>query len=288
MKHVLEQAYDLHVHAGPSTMKRAYDALDAIRIADGAQMKGLLFLDHSTPTTGLATILNRLDYTTKAFGAIMLNQAVGGLNPAAVEAALQMGVRMVQMPTYSAASHLQKYGVDKRLFAHLESETEGGIRVLDESGALVTAAMEILSLVAEYGCMVATGHLGAEETRALVAAACAMGIERVMVTSVSTDIVDLPVGLQLELRGMGAFLEHNYLALTELPHRPLTVDAMAAQIKAVGADRCVLATDVGQVNGPDLVTAFLDFLGRLGQAGITESEIDFMIRKSPAFLLDDL
>lgn len=285
MDEILEGAYDLHVHAGPSTMKRKYDVLEAMRMADHAAMKGLLFLDHSTPTAGLASLANSLDHRVKAFGAIMLNETVGGLNPAAVESALQMGVRMVQMPTYSAMGHIQKYGHDKNLFSHLISETKQGIQILDANGSVISAVQEILKLVADYDCMLATGHLSAEEIRSLVVLAKDMGIKRIMVTSVSTDIVDLPLDLQLQLKSMGAYFEHNYLAMTELPHKTLSVTEMVRQIKAIGAERCILATDMGQVNSPDLITAFNHFIEILVDNGVTMAEINAMIRENPAFLL---
>ena len=43
-------------------------------------------------------------------GSVTLNDAVGGLNPFAVEAALDLGARVIWMPTISAQNHIVKHG----------------------------------------------------------------------------------------------------------------------------------------------------------------------------------
>ena len=57
------------------------------------------------------------------------------------------------------------------------------------------------------------------------------------------------------------------------------------QIRQVGAERCVIASDAGNPNIPDPVAALKDFIRRLLNNGITEDEVNLMTRETPRLLL---
>ena len=112
----LEGMYDLHIHPAPSIQKRRFTALEAVKLANQEGMAGLLFLDHTYNTTTMAETINEIGFKTKAFGSIMLNEAVGGLNPSVVEIAIALGTKQIQMPTYSSKAHQDAYGDDQKSF----------------------------------------------------------------------------------------------------------------------------------------------------------------------------
>lgn len=80
----LEGMFDLHLHPAPSIQKRKFTALEAIKLSQGEGMAGLLFLDHTYNTTTMAEAINEMGFRIKAFGSIILNEAVGGLSPSVV------------------------------------------------------------------------------------------------------------------------------------------------------------------------------------------------------------
>ena len=93
------------------------------------------------------------------FGQIVLNNAQGGINLKAVDAACGMGVKLVTMPTVSAKHHIQAYAGKAFVGGGRESIPETPIYYLDEGGALlpeVNALLEYLSKRPEV--VLATNH----------------------------------------------------------------------------------------------------------------------------------
>src|SRR5262249_30090584 len=89
---------DRHAHVGPETAalsyKRSVDAIEAAQIARKYGMRGLVLKEHTTETASWAYLVSQMVPGIELFGGIVLNRAVGGLNPAAVEAmALTKGGR---------------------------------------------------------------------------------------------------------------------------------------------------------------------------------------------------
>jgi hypothetical protein len=278
----LEGMYDLHVHPAPSMQKRTCTALEAIRAASEEKMAGLLFKDHVYNTVSMASTLNELGYPAKAFGGVMLNEAVGGLSPAVVEAALAMGTKLIEFPTYSSKGHWDAYGDDQKLFPYRKSIKP--IYALDEDGRLVPEMEEIMRLVKEAGAFVGSGHMSAPEAGVVAKRARGIGCKVVMV-GVSTDMPGYPAAAQKEWDYDHVFMEHCYGAITDMPHTPTPIETVVEQIRAVGAERCIISTDAGSTKLPKQVEAMKDFVGRLLEAGITDKQMDLMTRRNPAFLV---
>jgi len=278
----LEGMYDLHVHPAPSIQRRRFTALGAIRLANEERMAGILFLDHTYNTTMMAETINEMGFQTKAFGSIMLNEAVGGLSPSVVEIALALGTKQIEMPTYSSKAHFDAYGDDQKIFPYKKRLKP--IYILDEHGHLIPEVEEIIDIIKGTDSFLASGHLSTSEVDAIVTCAKGKGC-RVMVCGVSTDMPGYPLDAQRNWASDHVFMEHDYMALTDVPHRTTLIGTIVEQIRAVGAERCVLGTDAGNIKLPDNVTAMKEFVGRLMEAGLTDKEIDLMARRNPKILL---
>ncbi len=278
----LEGMYDLHLHPAPSIQKRKFTALEAIKLSHEEGMAGLLFLDHTYNTTTMADTINELGFKTKAFGSIMLNEAVGGLSPSVVEIALALGTKQIEMPTYSSKAHLDAYGVDLKIFPYKRRGKP--IYILDEKGKLIPEVEEIIELVSRSQSFLASGHLSTLEVDAIVKRAKEKGL-KVMVSSVSTDMPGYPLDAQKKWASDHIFMEHDYMAITDVPHVRTPIETIVNQIRTIGAERCVLGTDAGSMRLPDNTTSMKEFISRLMEAGITEREIDLMTRRNPKVLL---
>src|SRR5262245_64201581 len=103
----LEGAIDLHVHCSPSFFNRWGDGLDVARACEQTGMAGVLLKAHEGSTVPEATILDRLVPSIDVFGGVVLNRYVGGINPAAAEAALRLGGKCIWFPTVDAHAHAQ-------------------------------------------------------------------------------------------------------------------------------------------------------------------------------------
>jgi hypothetical protein len=278
----LEGMYDLHVHPAPSIQRRRFTALEAIKLANEERMGGVLFLDHTYNTTMMADTINEMGFWTKAFGSIMLNEAVGGLSASVVEIALALGTKQIEMPTYSSKAHFDAYGDDQKIFPYKKRAKP--IYVLDDRGRLIPEVEEILYLVKGTHSFLASGHLSTLEVDAIVKRAREAGC-KVMISSVSTDMPGYPLDAQKKWAADHVFMEHDYMALTDVPHTRTFITTIVEQIRAVGAEKCVLGTDAGNIKLPDNVTSMKEFIGRLIEAGTTDREIDLMTRRNPRILL---
>src|ERR1043166_2194947 len=91
----LQGIVDTHVHSDPDSAPRSIDALEVARLAAGEGMRALLLKNHNAATVQLAYIVSKVVPGVDVYGAVVLNRAVGGINPAAVEqAALFKGGRL--------------------------------------------------------------------------------------------------------------------------------------------------------------------------------------------------
>ena len=289
---ILEGAIDLHVHANPDLYARPFDEIEIAQKARGAGYRGVLFKSHHTTNADRAYILNKLVDGVRVFGNITLNQTVGGINPQAVYAAAKLGVTEVKMPTVHAAHHIRIMGPTYQFFdekfAAVLSEQKG-ITILDEKGKLIPPIYDIFEIIKDHDLMLGTGHLEREEIMLLVKEARKAGVERILVTHAESVLSLFTVEEQVQLADMGAFIEHNfticmpvYLQGKRGKREP---EEIAGNIKKVGAHRCTLGTDFGQLFNPDPIDGMRVFVQTMMKCGITLEEIDLLIRKNPAWLV---
>jgi hypothetical protein len=278
----LRGMYDLHVHAAPSIQRRTCTALEALKLASTEEMGGILLLDHTYNTEVIAQVLNGLGYKSRAFGAIMLNESVGGLSPSVVEVAIGLGTKQIEMPTYSSRHHQETIGDDQRVFPY---KKRSKVYILDDRGRLIPEVEDILDLLKGSSSFLGTWHLSAIETETLVSRAKDRRIP-VLVTGASNQPGGIPIETQKQMVCDNVMMEHEYGALLRAAQlRRTPIESMVEKIRAVGAERCVIATDAGLLDYPDLVHSLKDFIKRLMEKGITEKEIDFMTRQNPRILL---
>ena len=61
---------------------------------------------------------------------------------------------------------------------------------------------------------------------------------------------------------------------------------MAEAIKYIGAEHCIMGTDLGQYYNPTPAEGMRMFMALLLKNGISEQEIEYMAKENPAKLLD--
>lgn len=271
---LLRGAIDTHVHSGPDVVRRRHDDLALVEQARAAGMRGLVLKSHVFSTCERAYLLNCLYPDFRVFGGLALNDTIGGLNPRAVEAALKLGAACVWMPTKSAANHRRQSG-----------ET-GGLTVIAAGDSLTEDVLAILRLVADAGAVLATGHIAPAESLVLIEKALALGVRRVSVTHPEWGLTAVPVATQRELAATGRVYFERCLvsAQTDLRgHVPFAV--IVDQIRAVGTESTVIATDFGMPQYPAPVDGMRTYIAALLRAGFTETEVARMCRDNPADLL---
>ena len=273
---LLKNRFDMHVHGAPDIVPRKLNEIELAKQAKSVGMKGILLKCHYALTADRAWLVRQCVPGIHVFGGIVLNLPVtGGLNPEAVSTAIKFGAKEIWMPTISAANHLKNEGKDPKM----------GINILSKTGELVPSVIEILNIIAESNVILGTGHLSPEETQILVSTAKKLGVKKILVTHPEWKLVNMSVKVQVELSKKGAIMEHCYYATTKLGGG-LNPKEIAMQIKAVGAEHCIMATDLGQALNPNPIDAMKSFIKDMIAHGISMKEIDLMTIKNPAKLLE--
>ena len=91
-------AFDLHVHIAPDVPPRRIDDVSLARRFAENGLAGFGLKSHYTSTAERAQVVSAVT-GLEIVGTLTLNQAVGGMNPLAVEIAAREGARIVWMPT---------------------------------------------------------------------------------------------------------------------------------------------------------------------------------------------
>jgi hypothetical protein len=282
----IESAIDLHVHSGPDVFGRCADDIEVARAARRAGMRGLVIKNHITSTADRAALVSTYVPDIEAFGGVVLNRAVGGVNPDAVEWMYRMeGGRgkIVWLPTFDADHH-------KKIF----NSPGEGIKVAEDGK--VTPEMEaVLEIIARENLVLETGHVSPSEVLAVVRRAVELGVKKIVVTHAMAIVPGMSLEQIKEAAEMGAYVELVYVNHLQGPHAHLewmrewtqvSIEEMAGAIRALGAERIVLGTDLGQSGNPVHPDGYKLFILGLKKAGITQAEIDQMMKHNPAHLLD--
>ena len=290
----LEGAYDLQVHVGPDVIARRIDDIDCAKEFLARRLKGFVLKSHYMQTGERAQVVAKAVPGSRVCGALTLNHSVGGLNAVAVELAGRTGCKVVWMPTVDAQNETagRSEGRSTKLpfWAEIQRElaAEGisppPISVIDASGQLVEAARQCLDRIAKHHMILATGHLGRTEIVALVRAAKALGVRKVVVTHAEFPSQNLSGEEQKELAEMGATIEHCF---TTFYTDKAPWDAAFANIRTAGVSRAIISTDLGQTINPPVAEGFAMFAQRLLDAGFTAADVRTMAVTNPARLLDD-
>lgn len=275
---LLAGAIDFHVHVNPDTKERLLDGFEAAQQARAAGMKAVVLKSHHTPSVVQATMVSKIVEGVDVFGGVTLNASVGGLNPHAVEAAIKHGAKVIWMPTVSAASHLRSKG---KPYTGGLSIFSGGV---DDPRGVKPEVREILDLVARAGIVLATSHLSCAEVMALLDEAKRVGLKKVVVNHPQNQCVGMTIDMQKEAAEKGAYLEQCFNFCT--PHLPLLKpDDFAAAIRAVGPSRCIMATDMGQVDNFPPVEGLRVFIRMMLDRGIEDTWVKMMTCENPIRLL---
>jgi hypothetical protein len=278
-RELVRGAFDLHVHVAPDVMERRIDDVSLARRFAELDLGGFALKSHYTSTAERAAVVSKIVPEVRVLGALALNHAVGGLNGIAVEIAAREGARIVWFPTVDAASEAHAgHAANPPAWFGLQRELQergfdqGPVRVAPD-GELVPEARAVLARIAEHGLVLATGHLDHEETSALVDAALDAGVAHVVVTHPDFPAQDFSVAQQVAFADRGALIERCF---TTAHTGKVSWESWLACTRAVGAQRCMLSTDLGQTANPPVEDGLALMADRLLEDGFTEEEVHTM------------
>ena len=285
---LLKGAYDLHIHNGPSIFPRRANDIEILQEADAVGMAGVGLKIHEGDTAPRAKMLEGVIPSCQAYGGVTLNHYIGGINPAAVEASIKMGGRIVWLPTLSAAHHVdhfQRKGI-AFLGGIFKYNAGNGISVFGEDGKMVPEMADIFALVKNKGIILSTGHLSPVEALAVAKAHRQIGGDGSLIYGHPDLNINLgTVEVQKEFASLGGIVEKCTLALHE-EWGNISMEEFVKGIKEIGVERCVLTTDAGDPKRPSSPDTLIRFIAlALQKHLLTEQEIRVMLVDVPRKLL---
>ncbi len=291
-------AVDLHVHCGPEGIPRRFDAVSLARHVEEAGLGGVVLKSHMAATGSWAQMAH--DVTgVRLHGSVVLNHYAGGINPAAVRAALgpsadgESYLKFVWLPTVHAAAHLtarhhegEQYDIPPEWCGGTVSPVARAIGEVEPINVLASHLRplldEVLRIAADHDLVLATGHAGRDEVFYVMERAHALGVRKVIVTHPCYDPPAIGVSELVELADAGAYVELSFI-LVDMGL--VSFAETAAILRRVGANQTILSTDVGQVDR----AAPAEALARLGAGllaeGIPLADVDTAMKDNPRFLV---
>ena len=268
----LDGVVDLHVHAGPDSRPRSVDDIEAARLAAAAGLRAILLKNHFTMTADRAAIAMRQVDGLEIFGGLVLNRAVGGINPEAVRQMVQFSGgrgKVVWLPTFDAEYYVTAAGGDGPF-----------VSIVDEDGEPLPAVIEVFALIAEHDLTLAMGHSSPQEVLRLIPEAKRIGVRRILVTHVFSQ-----GATREQMRQMAAadaIMEIDWLAVHSGGR---AIEDYVAAIRDLGAEAFVMSSDLGQEGNPVHPEGLRAYVRAMRDAGVSDEEIDVMARRNPARLL---
>lgn len=269
-KSMLRGVIDTHIHTAPDAFRRRkFNDLELAEEAEACGARAIVIKSHSLETAARAQLVDSLHPNLRVFGGLALNIWCGGLNPFAVEAALDVGAKTIWLPTLTSSL-----------------EMDGGI-VCAQGGAVAPPLVDILKIMAQSGAILATGHISFEEQLAVVDKARELGVKKIVINHPELYRTRLTLRQQERLLAYGVIFERTYGG-TQLPrskafikHLPMALEAICA----LGAQSTIIATDVGQPANVGWSDAYAEYVEYLAAGGISREDIELMTRVTPARLL---
>lgn len=270
---------------------RALDAAEMLMAAQDSGYRAVVIKDHYFPTMiGTSMIEKHLgNGSTRLFGGMALNNAVGVFNLNAVDAAIQMGAKIIWMPTLSSKAHIEKHK-GRFVGAGNMSIPEIPVYYLDTAGKLQDKVVKLLDLMAGNPDVIfATGHGTTQEIDALLKKAKEVGIKKVLINH-PHFIVDAPFEQVKKWTENGAYIEINAVMFdgvspAEAGGQGLSLEKALEYIEKLPTDRLIIDTDLGQKGGTLPVEGMYRFISMLLAAGVSYDKIEMMTKITPAKLL---
>ena len=289
---LLEGAFDTHIHSAPDVLPRKFNDLELAQRFKARHMAGFVLKSHYICTADRATLVNQIVPEIQAFGAIALNNSVGGLNPLALDIAGRLGTKVCWLPSVDNANELENVAGQRdesKLPYWMSIAREmralgiaGSFLNVTEDGKVTQATRQCLEIIAKHDMVLATSHIRPSEVLPVVTTAQGLGVKRIVITHPEFPTTLLSIEQQQELARLGVYFERCF---TTPNSGKISWDQIYANIREVGPASTILATDLGQTAAPYPDEGLGTFIGNLLENGFSERDVRGMVRDNPGQLL---
>lgn len=285
---LLKGSVDLHCHSGPAVMSRILDHHDQMLESDDAGFKAVVFKDHYYLGSPTAMILEKLfpDTKVRLFSGIVLNNAMGGINPHAVDHAVRFGAKIIWMPTLSAANHIEKMATEAKGFPKVAGAPDPiPLSVLDANGALTDDTKKVLDIIAAGDIILAGGHLGVHEQLPMFEEAGKRGVQK-MIVNHPTYLIGCDDEDIRSLVGLGVKMEHSITQFIEGRGKKNEPEFGIHLAKVAGVENTVFCSDLGLEGAARPVDGYRTLIADFLRLDVSHADIQAMFGHNAAGLLN--
>lgn len=269
----LNGVIDMHVHTAPDVCQRTCNDLELTAAAVHAGARAIVIKGHHCATVARAALCNAYNRSTfdsnpfVMYGGLALNYEVGGLNPKAVQTALEMGAKVIWLPTVDAENDRRKHG------------RSGGIRMTDDRGVPTSELRRIFTLIKEYDAVLATGHISPNEIRCVVDSARNIGVRKVVLTHPEYWVVDMSLESQKELvLDYDVILERCFMQPLKSGKWISNAERNLDAIRKLGAESTILSTDCGNPATPPWEISMQQYLQFMADHNVSQEKLRSMVQ----------
>lgn len=296
VKELVRGAYDMHIHSEPDVLPRKFNDIVLAEHAIEAGMAGVVLKSHYICTADRASLINQMFPQIKAFGGLVLNNSMGGMNPLAVDVAGRLGNKVVWFPTVDAENEVKNItgeNVDGKpqpywmtiARAMREKGIAGDPVKVVVDGKVTHEAIQCMEVIAEYDMILATGHISPEEMLPVVKAAREAKVNRVIITHPEFPATYLD---QDQQRALGKYDVMFERCFTQPYTKKVEWETVYDNIRKIGPNSTILSTDLGQSTAPWVEEGLGMFISNLLDNGFTPSEIETMSHQNAGEILGQL
>lgn len=276
----LEGIIDTHVHSAPDVRKRKMTDYELMQAAVERKVRALVIKSHLLPTAARAADMNEVCQAVygkgtefEMFGGITLNRYVGGINPWAVETVLQMGGKVVWLPTFDSEQTLK------------DSDPEHAV-ICVKDGAVVPALEAVMRLVRDYDVALATSHISPYDIFKVVEKARAVGVKKLIISHPESRLVGLTWEEQKRLvRDYDVMLERCYAQPIGGGVYKKNLEDTYRAFCEIGSSNMIIATDAGQTQNPYWYESYEESVRYMAERGVSGRDLEQMTKTNPAKML---
>ncbi len=288
---ILQGGIDIHVHGYPDALvDTGWDFAWEAKQAYDAGMRAMVFKSMLSDTAPISFFVQKIvdqyaeekeargemrRHPFNAYGGVVLNWSVGGLNPEAVRVSAKLGAKIIWLPSHDAAHHIKT----------LEEDTKG-VEVLDEHDNPLPELIEIFKIVAKHDIILDLCHTGTKERFIMTEEAQKYGVQKILLTHPQWSVNRMSIDEMAEISKMGAYI--GLFMYSAVPHfnNPVCDRTEVLQIiEKVGPEKCAIATDYGSMLNPPPVEGMKLYIRLLLAMGVPEQDVCTMLCKNNAYLL---
>ena len=288
---VIKDGIDIHVHGYPEALvDTGWDFAWESKQAYDAGMRAMVFKSMLSDTAPMCYFVQQIvdkhaeekeqkgelpRHPFNAFGGVVLNWSVGGLNPEAVAVSAKLGAKIIWLPSHDAAHHIK-----------VLEEPGRGVEVLDGNDKVLPELIDIFRIVADYDIILDLCHTGTKERFIITEEALKFGVKKILLTHPQWSVNRMSVDEMVEISKMGAFIGlFEYSAIPHFNNPVCNRDEVLEIIKKVGPEKCAIATDYGSMLNPPPLEGMKLFIRLLLAMGVQATDICTMVAKNNAYLL---